>query len=653
MSRSQQWLQAIAGRRAAVLAAAIPLVTTCAALEPRPSPAPTTPPLMAAAPAALGPQGPVEPTHAYESDGELRVAEPLMRRGRRESEAGLDPWVMPLGVRRHPRIGSERGGSASVGTVTAGYIAEAVEVTQTGAHHRIMEKVAPRNTRFTTRAMADVLLCAAERVAKEHPGRVLQLGNLSRQAGGPLPWSVSHHNGRDADVAFYALDALGRPADMARLYHFDQSGQSTDAPEPLTFDVAANWTLLRSLVECSGDELQYLFIASWLSWPALHYAAKHKVDKKVIARVAAKVHQPKKAMPHNDHVHVRIGCSAADREQGCVDASRAPQSAWGHPAGVRARLEAIRRTVEGDEAHARADAVYLIGLYRDGEGYAKVAHALQDRSALVRAEAARVLADWDRADAAALLGEALRKETAALAAAQMLLGLGRLRASDALAAAFGDRRTLPAPTGDVTTPDVTVRKVAVQLLTDDPTLPAARAAVALLDDAEAPVRDAARQLLERATAHVTTDLVALNGAGVPQLSPDQPLDPAAEKALWSQFFDRLGADVSLAEVVRDGFARHGVDLGAGRLGPLVQALAMPAPWRDNAARLIERALRHQPGIGKGARATPHKFWPQFLVQRRHLSHGEVQARMAASLYGTQPSESAAESAPNVPAADAD
>lgn len=648
------YVDAATGRRRRATALAIAaLLTTCATLEPLPTPLPTATLNAAPSSAGLVSDGPVEPTNALEFDGEMRTAEPGLRRGRRDGDIGLDPWVMPLGVRRHPRIGSSEGRSASVGTVTAGYIAEAVEVTMTGDHHRVMDKVAPRNTRFTTREMADVLMCAAARVANEHPGRVLQLGNLSRQTGGPLPWSVSHHNGRDADVAFYALDAQGRPASMARLYHFDHNGESTDAPEALTYDVAANWTLLRSLVECAGDDLQYLFIASWLSWPALHYAAKHKVDKKLIAKVAAKVHQPKKAMPHNDHVHVRIGCSTADRQEGCVDASRAPQSAWGHPAGVRMRLDEIRLAIASPQAQTRANAVYLLGVYRDGEGYGKVVQALRDPSAVVRAEAARAVADWDRSDAAATLLDALRHEEVAVVAAQILLGLGRLQASDALVAVLPDTRKLAAPAADAATPDVQVRKVALQLLTDDPSLPAARAAVALLEDADSAVRDAARRMVERATAHVTTDLVALHGAELPQIVPGTPLDAAAEKALWSHFFDRLPADATLADVVRDGFARHGVDLGAGRLGPLVQALAMPAPWRDNAARLIERTLHHKPGVGKGARATPHTFWPQFLVQRRHLSHGEVQARMAASLYGPQVPEARSDSPLSVPAADAD
>ena len=589
---------------------------------------------------------PIEKTAATEFDGDYRIAEPGERRQRRDNETQIEAWIMPLGEHRHPRIGSSSGKSASVGTVTAGYIAQAVELPIQGEHHRILDKVAPRQTRYTTKEMAELLLCAAERVAKEHPGRVLQLGNMSRQSGGPLPWSVSHHNGRDADVAFYALDSENRPATMARLYHFDSRGRSTNAPEVLTFDVAANWSLLKSLVLCSGDDLQYLFIANWLSFPALRYAQKIKEDKKVIAKVAAKVHQPKKAMPHNDHVHVRIGCPDADRAEGCVEASRAPKWAWGQPAGVRARFAAMRTALQSSVPQERADALYLLGLYRDGASYSEVENALRDPSGVVRTEAIRAIADWDRAGAADVLIDALRRETEAACGAQILLSLASMQAREALVTLMQDRRALVPSGSDVSVPVVQVRKTAAILLTDAPTLPAARAAVTLLDDADLSVRDAARRLLERATNYVTPDLLAEFGPQLASVQADQPLDAAGERALWAKLLDSQPHDATLADIARQGFVRHGIDLEgeSRRLPALVQALGMPAPWRDNAVRHIEQLLHYRPSVGKGAHANPQAFWPQFLIQRKHLSSDEVNARLAASLYTHKSAESAGDKA---------
>ncbi|MBI5611399.1 MAG: penicillin-insensitive murein endopeptidase, partial [Deltaproteobacteria bacterium] len=201
----------------------------------------TEPPNLSAiaAPAPQDVQAPVA-TQALELDGDQRVAEPIGRLARRGASDAIDAFVMPLQSRYHPRLASDAAGSISVGTVTAGYLVDAAEIPVQGEHHRVLDKVVPRQTRYTTDDMRDLLLCAAERVAKEHRGAVLQLGNLSRPGGGPLPWSVSHHNGRDADIAFYVRDAKGRLALMDHLYHFDSRGKATDSPEALTFDPEAN-----------------------------------------------------------------------------------------------------------------------------------------------------------------------------------------------------------------------------------------------------------------------------------------------------------------------------------------------------------------------------------------------------------------------------
>jgi hypothetical protein len=59
-------------------------------------------------------------------------------------------------------------------------------------------------------------------------------------------------------------------------------------------------------------------------------------------------------------------------------------------------------------------------------------------------------------------------------------------------------------------------------------------------------------------------------------------------------------------------------------------LGLPAPWRDNAARWIERVVDYRPSIGRGARAHPLGFWPSFLVQRKLVDKAVVAARLAMS-----------------------
>lgn len=588
-----------------------------------------------------------EPTQALEFDGELRVAEPPRRAARREADEAPQTWVMPLYERPHPRIASTAQGSISLGTVTAGALADAAELPIESTEVRVLDLVAQRNTRFTTHEMRDLLLCAAKAVAKAHPGRVLQLGNLSRLGGGPLPWSVSHNNGRDADLAFYALDEAGRPAKSDRLYHFDRRLRSSDAPEPLTFDVAANWTFVKALLTCEGPQIQYLFVAQWLKQPMLAHAQKQKEDKELIARAAAILHQPKKALAHNDHLHLRIGCSDDDLSEGCVNASRAPQAAWGRASAVKARLPAIRQALQQGTAEQRVEAAQLLALYRDQEAVPALLRAAVDPQAQVRQAVAKALGPWNPAGADQALAEALLRETEPSCAFAQLSALAELGAVARLADQLADRRVLYPPTDALTTPVVNIRKLAVNLLGYSGSLLGARAALQLLDDDQPAVRDAARASLERLTNYTSVDLLADLAAQLPQRSWSEPLDPAGEKLLWTALLDSLPADITRQELALRGLARRGVtvaSLDRQGLPALAQALALPTPWRDNAGQWISQVVAHRPGVGSGARVRPTQFWSTWLLQRRLVAASDMPATLAQVLR-PQPKVDAAVGAP--------
>ena len=566
------------------------------------------------------------PTQANELDGELRIAEPLSRGERRPCEDSPQTWVMPLYERGHARIASSATGSVSIGTVTAGFLASAAELPVESTEVRVLDKVVARNTRFTTAEMRDLLVCAAKEVAKAHPGRVLQLGNLSRMGGGPLPWSVSHHNGRDADLAFYALDEHGKPAKNDRLYHFDRRLKSSDSETPLTFDVAANWTFVKALLSCDGPRIQYLFIASWLKQPMLEHAVKKKEDKEIIARAAATLHQPKKALAHNDHLHLRIACSASDQSEGCVNASRAPAAALGRQPGVQTRLPSIRIALQATDAETRRGAVQLLSLYRDEDAVPQLLSALRDDAPTVRAEAARALGTWNPSGADRAVAAALALELSPEVAVAQLTALAEMQAYHRLADALADRRVLVPPTSSLAAPLLTIRRLAVNLLGYSGSLLGARATAQLLDDDHAQVRDEARSALERLTNFATVDLVADLAAQLPQHAWVEPLDPAGEKLIWLTFLERLPADATRQEVALRGLARRGIDvavLNRQSLPGLVQALALPSPWRDNAARWIAQVVAHRPRTGSGAVVRPTQYWTSWLLQRRLVSAAEA------------------------------
>jgi len=626
------WLSACGAAGDLALLPAAPVAPVLFAGVATRAEAPVDPPPTARLEAAA-----VVATGALDLDGTLRVAEPLESRGRREASAYIEPLIMPLAERAYPRIASKARGSISIGTVTGGFLVNGAELPYEGRHHRVLQKVAERHTRFATDEMRDLLLCAAEKVGKAHPGHKMHLGNLARQGGGLVPWSVSHHNGRDADVAFYARDRHGRIAQPEHLYHFNRRLQATDAPAPTEFDVPANWTLVKALVTgCPGPSLQRLFIAGWLREPLLQYAKKQKEDKEIIAKVAGILAQPRRALAHNDHLHLRIGCAPDDETEGCLDASRAPAEAVGRAPGVQHRLPAIRTALKSVEPQTRAGALYLLGLYRDAGSSSAVLRALSDDEPAVRKAAVQTLLDLRPDGGALALSKALDQEHHPEVMATGLQALVQLDALDLVARRFADERNLQAPIGSLAVPDVNVRRLAVELLSESASLAVARAAVPLLADADLGVREAARYTLGRIVHRTTFDIALelalplpaslLAETAVPAVAPPSELMSSetggvAEAALWQRFFDSLPVGIDRDTVALSGMQRQGLAvqvLGREALPELVRALSLGGPARDSAARFIERIVQFRPVIGRGARSQPASFWGTWLVQKRYL-----------------------------------
>jgi murein endopeptidase/HEAT repeat protein len=599
---------------------------------------PTLPPQVALPPP---PVAETEPTLALELDGERRVAEPARAAPRRPDDAELHPLVLPLADHPHPRIASHAVGSISVGTVTTGYLAQAAEVPLEGPHHRILTVAASRQTRFTTDEMKSLLMCAAEKVGKAHRGQKLHIGNLSRMGGGPLPWSVSHHNGRDVDLAFLARTSSGSPASPDRLVHFNRKLDSTDSRTALTFDVPANWTLVEGLLGCPGADVQRLFIAAWLRKPLLDYAKKTKKPKAMQKRAAIFLAQPHNAMAHDDHLHVRIGCTEDDASEGCLVPGRAPLEAVGQTPGVLERLPQLRKALHDPDPVVRAGAARLLGLYRDGNSSDGLAVACRDPEPQVRQAALRAALELGHAKVVAAAGEALAVESDAVAMAVGLQGLVQADALPLVLTRLSDPRTLLPPADRFDVPQVVVRRLAIQLLSESESLDVARAAVPLLGDADATVREAARATLGRITNHTTPMLAAaiarLRGAA----TPATPLDDNSEVVLWQAFMDAMPVDQTREALVLAGFQQQGLAITAidrTALPDLVRALLLGGPLRHNAGRLIERIVQNRPMTGRGARSSPATFWPPWLVARRLLTSSFV-----ASL--------SAEAAPSAPSAD--
>lgn len=156
-------------------------------------------------------------------------------------------------------------------------------------------------------ALVLMLHRTAKQMARQTPGSVLFVGDLSREYGGPLSGHRSHQSGRDADVGFFVTDAKGRPVNTRQLRTFDAQGRARDG-SGLRFDDYRNWLLVQLWLKDTRADLEYVFVASHLRRRLLDFAQKRPAFQRYVAEAAQFLRQPSRGLPHDDHFHVRIAC---------------------------------------------------------------------------------------------------------------------------------------------------------------------------------------------------------------------------------------------------------------------------------------------------------------------------------------------------------
>jgi murein endopeptidase len=210
------------------------------------------------------------------------------------------------------------GASASIGAPAHGSLVGGVALREGPALRILSPRLRARCVRFGVQRLIDALTSAAERVVSRHPGSPsLGVGDVSRARGGPiLAFSHSHQAGRDVDIGFYETDVSGTPVPTEDLIRFLPSGRARDGSE-LQFDVARNWSLVEALLMDRSIEVRWLFISEGLKNLLLKHARRIEADPALVDRAAQILHQPSDAPPHDDHLHMRIACTAEERTLGC------------------------------------------------------------------------------------------------------------------------------------------------------------------------------------------------------------------------------------------------------------------------------------------------------------------------------------------------
>ncbi len=229
---------------------------------------------------------------------------------------------------------SDDGSSVAVGAPNRGVLLRGVALPPVGAGYEVPRAWRPRGRQFATEEVVRWLTSSFSSVNTAFPDSLAAIGDLSAAGGGRSGEHRSHETGRDIDIFFYAVDWEGRPYRLPEaMPRFGPDGLAVSwsradrgwrdpTPIPLVrFDTRRTWALVRSLMTDGGVDVQYIFIQRNLAQMLIEAARRDGEDPALLARAAALLRQPAGVDPHDDHMHVRVACSAGDRTLGCLDQS--------------------------------------------------------------------------------------------------------------------------------------------------------------------------------------------------------------------------------------------------------------------------------------------------------------------------------------------
>jgi penicillin-insensitive murein endopeptidase len=230
--------------------------------------------------------------------------------------------------------GDDAAESLSCGAANRGALASARPLPDAGFGYVTPEPWRARGLRYGTDELVGLIERAAARVAREHGGAMLAVADLSAAQGGPVPRHASHQSGRDADLIYYAIDRAGdpfQPDHHMPMYAPDGRAQRADSPVPAPrieerfFDLRRNWSLAVALVSDPEVQVTRIFVSTRVRDWLLAYGRAAGAPLDVFERVQAALYTARDSGSHQDHLHVRIACSAEDVEAGrCTDAPASP-----------------------------------------------------------------------------------------------------------------------------------------------------------------------------------------------------------------------------------------------------------------------------------------------------------------------------------------
>lgn len=220
----------------------------------------------------------------------------------------------------------------AVGTYNSGSLENGMQILE-GPYIKSVRTA--RGTNYGTYELVTGLERASCAVFKQYNLKV-EMGDLSRQRGGPLGSHGSHQNGLDVDVSLFA----NRNGAVSNSPWF--------SPGRDTFDVETNWKFAEAFVKSVPT---YMIFLDRTHIDALRqYATSRNIADR--ERVLGVLHHE---AGHLDHFHIRVSCPVGDRCE-CP-----PQNA-----GCKAR-EAVEEPLQAETSPAR-DIDRIIGSAEETAG---------------------------------------------------------------------------------------------------------------------------------------------------------------------------------------------------------------------------------------------------------------------------------------------
>ena len=214
----------------------------------------------------------------------------------------------------------------AIGTGSSGVLAGGAELARDAG---ALSWLRSNDRHWALPRFADAIARAARVVARERPGGVLSVGDLStRLGGGPLPPHFSHRSGIDADLLFYVTTLEGAPVDSPGFVHFGPDGIARDEAHErwLRFDVEREWLLIKALIEDPEARIQWIFVSDVAHATLVEWALARGDSLETIRRAQQVMLQPHPGGVHDDHIHVRTACSPEETVAGCEPSG--PRRPW-------------------------------------------------------------------------------------------------------------------------------------------------------------------------------------------------------------------------------------------------------------------------------------------------------------------------------------